>query len=105
MAKPEKAVNNGRDDAGKFLPGNKAGRGNPVHRRMNELRTALMDATTPDDVKAVGAKLKELALAGDVMAARVWLDHAIGRPPASIELTGADGEPLRVGFNDLALEV
>jgi hypothetical protein len=61
---------------------------------MRELRIALLDAATPEKVQAVGDKLVELALAGDVGAAKVWLDHVVGRPPQSVAITDADGEPL-----------
>jgi hypothetical protein len=79
---------------GTFAKGNRIGRGNPVNRRMAELRRALVDATDPARVKAVGAKLAELAEAGDVAAARTWLDYVIGRPIQALELSGPDGEPL-----------
>jgi hypothetical protein len=57
---------------------------------MMELRGALIDATTPEKVKAVGDKLVELALAGDVSAAKVWLDHVVGRAPQTVAVTDAD---------------
>jgi hypothetical protein len=76
---------------GQFAPGNKAAKGNPVNRRMMELRSHLIDAATPEKIKAVGDKLVELALAGDVSAARTWLDHVVGRAPQTVALTDADG--------------
>jgi hypothetical protein len=38
-------------------------------------------------VAGVVRKLYELALDGDVAAARCWLDHAIGRPMQAVELS------------------
>jgi hypothetical protein len=91
---PINPTRNGRHPDGRFNYGHKFARGNPVHRRMAALRGALLDATTPEDVKAVGAKLAELAKGGDVQAAKVWLDAVIGRPVQAVALTDADGEPL-----------
>src|SRR5262249_46076811 len=66
--------------AGRFAPGNKFSRGNPFGRAQAELRKALLDAATADDVRRGGAKLAELASAGDVAAARVVLEDAVGKP-------------------------
>jgi hypothetical protein len=44
------------------------------------LRQAALAAITPDDVRAIIAKMAELALAGDVQAAKLVLGYAIGRP-------------------------
>lgn len=85
---------NGHDAAGKFAIGNKLARGNPVNRRMAEMRRHLLDAIEPERVGRIGAKLAELAEAGDLDACKVLLPHLVGRPPQAIELTGPDGEPL-----------
>jgi hypothetical protein len=42
---------------------------------------------TAEQVVAVARKLYELALDGDVSAARCWLEHIIGRPVQAVELT------------------
>jgi hypothetical protein len=91
---PAKPGSNGRLTDGRFAGGNTIARGNPLNRRMATLRSALLDSTTPEDVQAVGAKLAELAKAGDVQAARVYLEHVIGKAPQSVELTGPDGSAL-----------
>jgi hypothetical protein len=92
---------NGRGERGRFAPGNKLGNGNPLAKRMNELRKALVDSVAPDDVVRVGKKLREQAEDGDVVAARLLLEYAVGRPAQAIELTGADGAPLGVEFTQL----
>jgi hypothetical protein len=84
---------NHRSD-GRWAPGNRASQGNANNRRMARLRAALLDSATPEDVRDVGAKLAELAKGGDVAAARVYLEHVIGKAPQSVELTGPDGSPL-----------
>src|SRR4051812_24643619 len=71
----------GKDSAtGRFLPGNKCGRGNPHYRRLAANRTAFLEAVGPVQVKALAADLLKRALAGDVDAARLVLAYALGRP-------------------------
>lgn len=78
MKKPSETGDNGRDERGRFTPGNKAARGNPYARRVAQLRSALLRAVSADDVQAVARKLVEQAKAGDVQAARVLLDRLFG---------------------------
>ena len=85
---------NGRSVDGKFAPGNKHSLGHAGNRRQRELRTALVEAATPEKVKAVEESLHELAAGGDVAAAKVWLDHVVGRPVQAVELAGPDGQAL-----------
>lgn len=91
---------NHRSD-GRFAPGNRAALGNPLNRRMQALRKALLDSAEPDDVRRVGKRLLALAEEGDVQAAKVYLDFLIGRPAQAIELSGPDGEPLGVDWERL----
>ena len=76
---------NGRDKLGRFAQGNAGGPGNPYARRVAELRSALMDAVTEDDLRAVVAKLKK-AKEGDIAAIREVLDRALGKPLAGAEV-------------------
>jgi hypothetical protein len=91
----------GRLPDGRFGPNNKASLENANNRRMQALRKALLDATTPAQVQTVGARLYEQAAAGDVPSARVWLDHVIGKPVQAVEVSGADGEPLGISLHEL----
>jgi hypothetical protein len=91
----------GRDGAGRFARGNAIARGNPFARRMATLRQALLDSATPDDVQRVGRMLLGLAEAGDVAAAKVWLEYTVGRPPQALELSGPEGEPLSFDLSRL----
>ena len=87
----------GKDPAtGKFLPGNRCGRGNPHYRRLAANRTAFLEAAGPEQVKALAAKLLEKALAGDVEAARLVLGYAIGRPQPAADPDRADLEEWRL---------
>jgi hypothetical protein len=61
------AVNNGsygRTEGGRFASGSLFASENPNHKKMHELRKALLDATTPERVKAVAEKMAVLAEAG-----------------------------------------
>lgn len=77
----------GRTRSGRFAPGNQGGPGGThYYTRAAELRRAMLSATTEDDVRAVLEKLLDLALAGDVAAAREFLDRTIGKAPSHEDL-------------------
>jgi hypothetical protein len=82
-----KAVPNGRDTSGRFVVGNKCSNALTYHKRIYNLRRAIIAASTPKDIMEIVQKLAELAKAGDVAAAKVYLDYVVGRPPRMIELT------------------
>jgi hypothetical protein len=84
----------GRSLDGRFAPGNVISQGNLGNKRMKELRRALLDSATPEDVQEVGKALLEMATGGDVQAARVWLEFMVGKPPQAVELSGPDGQAL-----------
>ncbi len=69
-----------RDEHGRFIQGNRAAKGNPYAKRVAQLRSAMMDAVTAGDVRAVIARMIGLAKGGDVAAAKLVLEHACGRP-------------------------
>lgn len=68
-----------RDARGRFGPGNSFARGNSRHRRVAQLRAAMLDAVTPEDVRAVLVALVAKAKRGDVAATRVLLDRLFGK--------------------------
>jgi len=70
----------GRGRDGRFLPGNRAGKGNPLAAHVQRLRAALLNAVAPTDLKVVARKLLSLAKAGDVTAARELLQRTLGPP-------------------------
>ncbi len=65
---------------GRFQPGNPGGRGNPFAKRVAALRSALLDAVTPEDIANAIRALIEKAKSGDVAAVRELLDRCIGKP-------------------------
>ncbi len=52
---------------------------------MADLRSALLDAISPEDVRAIVTQLVQQAKQGDVQAAREVLDRALGKPTQPIE--------------------
>ena len=79
---------------GRFLPGHGGGPGNPHAQKVHRLRSALLNAVTPEDVKEIIYKLVSMAKQGDIAAAKELLDRTLGKPVTAVELSGADGEPL-----------
>jgi hypothetical protein len=74
-----------RDAQGRFTPGNQCSRGNPFARKCAELRKALVNAVTPQDISEIVAKLIEKAKAGDAAAARVLFSYALGKPATAVD--------------------
>ena len=77
---PSPNGDNGRDESGRFTPGNPGGPGNPHAAQVGRLRSALLDAVTLEDMRAVALALVEKAKAGDIAAARVLFDRVLGKP-------------------------
>lgn len=90
-------VNPDRDPVtGYFRPGNKLGRGNPHAARVAALRAALLEAVTPDDVRAAVRALIDQARAGDVVAIRELLDRTVGKATLPVDLASESSNVLRV---------
>jgi hypothetical protein len=53
-------------------------------RRVAALRWALLHCLTAEDLLAVTDRLVQLALAGDVAAAKLLLEYTIGKPPKAV---------------------
>jgi hypothetical protein len=80
----------GHTAAGRFGPGNTCARGNPVARRMASLRAALVRDLDEGRMAALGQKLYDLALAGDLAAAKLLLAYAVGRPREAVDADWLD---------------
>ena len=66
---------------------------NPVEAMRKQLALALFDAVKPQDVIDLALKLKEQAMAGDLKAAKLYLDLMLGKdskpvPPQSAADSG-----------------
>lgn len=70
----------GRGGGGRFVKGWRGGPGNPMAKRVNDLRMALLAAVTPEDLREVIHALLGKAKRGDVAAIKELLDRCIGRP-------------------------
>ncbi|MFO0968237.1 MAG: hypothetical protein U0793_21990, partial [Gemmataceae bacterium] len=51
--------------------------GNPYNRRVARLKRLLLEAVTDEEIVAIGKKLVQLALEGNVGAARVLFAHVL----------------------------
>jgi hypothetical protein len=69
-----------RDGGGRFVKGCPGGPGNPYVRQVARLKSALYEALTQDDIRAVVQRMRDKALAGDVAAARLLLEYGLGKP-------------------------
>ena len=85
----------GREPNGAFAKGNRLATGNPQAKRAAELRKVLREATTEDDVKDVWKALTAAAVGGDVIAIRLFLEHTVGKPTTTVEVTGAGEAPIQ----------
>src|SRR5262245_25670046 len=72
---------------------------------MTFLRAALLNAITREDVEAAARKLVQRARDGELAAIKELLDRTIGKAPATVELSGPDGEPLGVKVQTLTTVV
>jgi hypothetical protein len=80
----------GRDEKGRFSTGNRAACGNPVNRRMSELRCSLLKALDEDKMRILGDRLYQRALDGDMVAAGLLLRYCIGVPRECPDADGLD---------------
>jgi hypothetical protein len=82
---PTEAEHEGRDACGRFAVGNAGGPGNPFARQVAQLRRALVDAFTEQDMQRVARQLIEQAAAGDVPSARLLFSYTLGQPAAPVD--------------------
>jgi hypothetical protein len=85
----------GRDQRGRFVAGNQRGPGNPFARRVAGLRQVLLDTVTDDDLRAIAAKLIQMARDGDVAAARLLLAYTVRRPAAVVDPDTLDAQEVK----------
>jgi hypothetical protein len=93
----ETAPDGGRDKkTGKFVRGNKFSRGNPFTSRQLKLRRALGETVLEDDVRKVAYKLIRMAIGGNIDAARLLLEHTLGKPNEALSVDRLDREHQRL---------
>jgi hypothetical protein len=73
----------GKDPStGRFLPGNRLGRGSPLAGQAAKLRAALFRAVKGGDLQTVITALMDKAKGGDTAAAKLILQYTLGDPVA-----------------------
>jgi hypothetical protein len=82
-----------RDESGRFLAGNRGGPGNPHAAAVGRWRAALVEAVSPDDLRAVIALLVTAAKGGAIWAVRELLDRCLGSPRVKVEIEAANSIP------------
>ncbi|KKK93736.1 hypothetical protein LCGC14_2689890, partial [marine sediment metagenome] len=92
----------GRGNGGIFAKGNKLSVGNKSHvnQPARDLKQALIDAISKKDIRLIADALVEKAKAGDIPAVKELFDRMWGRAAQSVEVSGADGEPIPVTIVD-----
>jgi hypothetical protein len=87
------ANGSGKDPStGRFIAGNRCGRGNPFGRQVNKLRQALLHLISDDEFAAIVRKLVDAAKAGEPWAVIEVLNRTVGRPLSGSTATALDGE-------------
>ena len=90
---------NGCGPDGRYLPGNGGGPGNPLGKQVQQIRSALLNAITPEDIKAIVARLIQKAKGGDIAAAKVVFERALGPAEAyDVEIRLAELESQLLGL-------
>jgi hypothetical protein len=79
-----------RDSGGRFAAGNSGGPGNPFARQAAQLRAALYEAVTADDIREIARALITQAKAGERWAIRELLDRIVGRPTVAVDVEVAE---------------
>ena len=85
-----------REANGRFAEGNPGGRGNPFGRRLCANRAAILNVIGPEEIEQVMAALMKEALAGDLQAAKLILQYAVGKPAAAKEPDRVDVDEFEV---------
>lgn len=77
----------GRDKSGRFTKGNPGGPGNPRARQVGALRSAFLDAVTPEDIQVAVRQLIAKSRGGDLPAIKELLDRVLGKANQPMELS------------------
>lgn len=75
----------GRNPQGRFVQGNKGGPGNPFARKVAQLRAALVNFITEDDMKHLCFVLKMRAEGGDMVAMKLLFQYVLGKPTETVD--------------------
>ena len=76
---PSPTADNGRGQQGQFSAGNKFAIGNPHATTVGKLRSAMLNAVSEEDIKAIVLNLVSMAKSGDLAAMKLLLDRTVGK--------------------------
>jgi len=83
---------------GRFVRGNQAACGNAFARQVAERRKAILAAVSAEDIGRVAKKLCEMAVGGDVPAAKVLLTFVCGKPQPAPDVDRLDLDELALAL-------
>jgi len=89
MSDTIKMAANGRDKMGRFAAGGAAGPGRPRREVEAAYLAAFTSAMPPEELEKIIEAVVEQAQAGNVQAARLLIEHSLGRPTSRLELADA----------------
>ena len=96
MATASPSTNGSRKTNGQFGDGNKYGKGNPHGQKVAQLRTAMMEAITSEDIQAIVGALITKAKEGDIPAIKILLPYMVGLAPQAINPDDVELEEMRL---------
>ncbi len=95
------AGNGDRDpSSGRFVAGNRAGRGNPRNRQAQHLRCEMLEMVTEEDIEKIVRRLVAAAIDGDLNATRLLFDRLFGKPDQAVSLV-EDGPPIITDVDEI----
>lgn len=84
-----------RDDKGRFVKGNRGGPSNPFARQVAQLRAALIQRVTKEDIQQIADDLLASAKQGHLPSIRLLFLYVLGKPAAVIDPDTLDLEEWR----------
>ena len=78
---PVPSTNGKRKTNGQFDAGNKYGKGNPYAQKVAQLRTAMIQAITTEDIQEMIKALVNNAKAGCIPSIKILLSYLVGATP------------------------
>ena len=91
MSTPQ-TPSSGRESNGQFAKGNFGGPGNPYARQSAKLRQALLDNVSAAQIAAIITTMADLAIKGNVQAAKLVLHYTISKPTEAVNPDRLDQE-------------
>jgi hypothetical protein len=77
---PDTPPPSGRDAHGRFTKGNSGGPGNPFARQSAAIQRVFRSVVSEEKALALALKLMDMALEGNLVAAKLLLSYGVGRP-------------------------